>query len=252
MPIVERNGRRFHVQELGTSGPPVVLVHGLLETLATWYFTAAPELARTHRVLLFDQRGHGRSDPARSGYDLDSLTGDLAAHVDAFADGEPASVVGSSLGGAVALRYALDRPGRVERLVLVEAPLPLVSSPELGWLAEAGEDELLEILPAAHRRGLTPGGRRLDRLTRQARTLTSETTLIDDLLAQPDIPDDELRQLRVPVLLCYGVRSHCRPARDRLLRALPDARPVDLPAGHFVALEVSAELTAAVTEFLDG
>ena len=107
------------------SGPTsVVMLHGLLiGSLASWYFTAAPALAKRHRVMLYDLRGHGRSERVASGYDLVTQTGDLQELADRF-DDRPIDLVGHSYGGLIALRFALDHPGRVRRLVLVEAPLP--------------------------------------------------------------------------------------------------------------------------------
>lgn len=252
MPVVERNGQQFHVQELGRSGPPVVMVHGLLENMATMYFTAAPRLAETHRVLLFDQRGHGRSGPAATGYGVPALAADLAAHVEAFAPGERVSLVGSSLGATVALRYAVDRPDRVDRLVLVDAPLPVVADRELTWLAGADEEELFGILPDEGRDYFDSQRRRRDGLVRHARSLAYETSVVEELEAAPDIEDDELARLDRPVLLLYGERSIYRETtRDRLLRVLPNARAVDLPAGHFIALEAASEMTNEILAFLD-
>ena len=78
MPLIEAAGRRFHVQQLG-SGRPVVLIHGLvIGNLATWFFGVAPLLARSRAVLLYDQRGHGLSPPAESGFDLATSSADLA------------------------------------------------------------------------------------------------------------------------------------------------------------------------------
>lgn len=252
MPVVERNGVQFHVQELGHEGPPVVLVHGLLETMATWYFTAAPELARTHRVLLFDQRGHGRSEHTGSGYGVPALAADLAAHVEAFAPDECVSLAGSSLGGTVVLRYAADHIDRVERLAVVDAPLPALAGPELGWLAQADEEDIFALLPAGAQRYFTSFARRRASITRRAQSLALETTIVAELEADPDLTDDELASIDRPVLLLYGERSHNRNTRDRLLRVLPDARPVDVAAGHFIAREAAKEMTGALTGFLRG
>jgi pimeloyl-ACP methyl ester carboxylesterase len=252
VPVVERNGLRFHVQELGEEGPPVVFVHGLLENMATWYFTAAPEVARSHRVLLFDQRGHGRSEPAGTGYGVAALAADLAAHVEAFAPGERVSLVGSSLGGTVVLRYAADRPDRVDRLALVDAPLPALAGSELGWLAQAEEADIFALLPTDARRYFTDHGRRRNGIVQHARSFAFETTVVAELEADPDVADDELARIDRPVLLLYGDRSFNRDARDRLLRVLPDGRAVDVPAGHFIALEAATEMTSALTEFLRG
>src|SRR5262249_4217583 len=154
MPVVEKRGLSFHVQVVG-SGPPLVMLHGLIiGSMTTWYFSAAPRLARTHRVTLYDLRGHGRSARPPSGYDLATMADDL----DALLDG-PATLVGHSWGALVALRLALRRPERVNRLVLVEAPLPpsraagemaalLQLTPEqIGALALATGIDLLRFVP---------------------------------------------------------------------------------------------------------
>jgi len=79
-------------------GPLLVLVHGITENRHSWDPLVA-DLARDHRVLRVDLRGHGES-PMADGYGVDELTGDLAALVD-----EPPLVVGHSLGGMVATAY---------------------------------------------------------------------------------------------------------------------------------------------------
>ena len=79
MSFTTANGVRLHTTALG-AGPPVVMLHGLLiGSLASWYFTAAPALARTHAVQLYDLRGHGLSDRPVDGYDTATMAADLAA-----------------------------------------------------------------------------------------------------------------------------------------------------------------------------
>ena len=124
MSVVQARGLNFHVQELG-EGPTVAMVHGLLvDNLSLWYFTAAPELSRDRHVLMYDMRGHGKSERATQGYSLASQQKDLEAILDARGVDGPVDLVGHSYGALVALRFALDHPARVRRVVIVEAPLP--------------------------------------------------------------------------------------------------------------------------------
>src|SRR5262249_25639953 len=108
MDVVARSVR-FHTQELGAGErPSVVMLHGLLiGSLASWYFTAAPALAERRRVLLYDLRGHGRSERTADGYDVATMASDLAELAAPF-DARPIDLVGHSFGALVALRFALD------------------------------------------------------------------------------------------------------------------------------------------------
>jgi len=124
MALVNAGDVSLNAVELG-EGPPVVMLHGLISgSSASWYFTCAPVLAKNHRVILYDLRGHGRSAPAAGGYDTATLAKDLENLLDAMGVDEPVSLVGHSYGALVAMRFALAHPERVNRLALVEAPLP--------------------------------------------------------------------------------------------------------------------------------
>jgi pimeloyl-ACP methyl ester carboxylesterase len=250
---VAANGVLFHTQELGAGErPAVVMLHGLLVgSLAAWYFTAAPALAASRRVLLYDLRGHGLTERVRSGYDVATMAADLAALADGF-ERRPIDVVGHSFGALVALRFALDRPERVRRVVLVEAPLPPSRFEELSDFAARTPGQMVEALPADLRALLGQGGRRAAKLLESIRFLTQDTSLLADLRAEPDVPDAELARLDRPVLCAYGDRSSCRPVGERLARALPRARLAVLPGGHYLHLDAGAALTSAIAEHLDG
>ena len=130
MPLIDSRGMVVNAVELG-GGRPVVMIHGLLTgSSASWYFTCAPALAQQHRVLLYDLRGHGKSSRPEAGYDTATLAEDLDGLLDAMQIRGPVSVVGHSYGALVATRFALAHPERVDRLALVEAPLPPPASPK--------------------------------------------------------------------------------------------------------------------------
>ncbi len=251
MPVATRNGLKFHLQELG-EGPPLVMLHGLLVgTLATWYFTAAPALARTHRVLLYDLRGHGLSERAPHGYGIDTMREDLEAIVDAFTT-QPVTLVGHSYGAVIALSYALAHPASVDKLVLVEAPLPPSRLEELEAFVGRSPEAMVDSLPEPLREVLGSRGRKAAKLVRSLHFLASESSLLSDLRRAEDVADAELARLRCPVLCLYGTRSSCRPVGERLARTLPSASLVEIDGGHFLPLEAPAALTRAIAEFVDG
>jgi 3-oxoadipate enol-lactonase len=111
----EASGVRIAWERRG-SGPPLLLVHGL--GYARWgWEPVVDELAEAHEVVLFDNRGIGESDAPLGPYTARMLAEDAIAVLDA-AGLERAHVLGASLGGMIALQVALDRPERVDRLVL--------------------------------------------------------------------------------------------------------------------------------------
>lgn len=100
---------------------PVLLLHGLGATAATWAGFAAELAAHGRRALAVDLRGHGESSWPGTGYAFGAMATDIAGLIDAL-ELAPVDVVGHSLGGRVGLEVAMRRPELVRRLVLEEAP----------------------------------------------------------------------------------------------------------------------------------
>jgi len=114
--VRSRDGVRLHTEVFGPAdGYPVVLAHGITCALRVWACQIA-DLAREHRVIAFDHRGHGRSGvpPRRADYSLDHLAGDLDAVLAAtLAPGERAVIAGHSMGGIAITSWAERHPRRV-------------------------------------------------------------------------------------------------------------------------------------------
>ena len=236
MPLVERQGLTFHVQMLG-AGPPLAMLHGLfVGSLAAWYFGAGPRLARSHRVLMYDARGHGLTTKAASGYDLDTLAGDLGALLPDAGEG-PAVLVGHSYGALTALRFALAHPERVARLLLVDLPLPPSKLDELSAFLGAPPEQMVESLPSVLREQVVRGGRQGARFVQQMRFLAGESTLLADIANEAPLDEVALARLACPVSMVYGEASSCRPAGERLARVIPNVRYSTMPGGHFLPSE---------------
>ncbi len=108
---------------VGGQGPPVLLLHGYPQTHATWR-EIAPVLARSRTVVAPDLRGYGDSakppsDPAHAAYAKRTMAADQVAVMRALGHAR-FPVVGHDRGGRVAHRMALDHPGTVERLVVLD------------------------------------------------------------------------------------------------------------------------------------
>jgi pimeloyl-[acyl-carrier protein] methyl ester esterase len=110
-----------HVESAG-EGQPLVMLHGWAMHAGMWG-PLVPHLARRHHVHAADLPGHGRT-PRAAPFTLESVARALDA---TFADEpRPLAVVGWSLGGLIAMRWALSRPERIGRLVLIGATLRFV------------------------------------------------------------------------------------------------------------------------------
>jgi 4,5:9,10-diseco-3-hydroxy-5,9,17-trioxoandrosta-1(10),2-diene-4-oate hydrolase len=116
----------------GGDGPPVLLIHGYGDTADGWR-RVVPGLSRDHRVVAIDMPPFGRSSAPPKGKLLDFYSEFFPTLLDEI-ELDRASVIGHSLGGAVALRLAIENPERVERLGLV-APAGLGSAPPWWWNA---------------------------------------------------------------------------------------------------------------------
>ncbi len=252
MQLGTRHGVTLHVQELG-SGPPLILLHCLLGNLAGWYFSVAPALATTHRVIAFDMRGHGKSSRPLRGYGVDDMVEDLSAVVDEIAGEGQVSLAGHSYGGVVALGYALRNPGRVRALAVVESPLPPLDTGAL-WARytnmPAGDPQkMLDALPAAARDAIVSGGRRARGFVEMVRFLTLESSLRGDL-ARAEMPDEAIAALACPLLAVYGAASVCRPHGQKLARLVRGARYVEIPGGHDLPMESPVQLMEELVSFL--
>ncbi len=115
-------GLDLHVAEDGDpAAPPVLLLHGIIGSRATWAWLV-PELAARFRVLRLDFRGHGQSDRAAGRYTAAGYVADAVAALEQAAR-RPCVVVGHSLGGATAAGIAQRRPDLLTGVVLEDPPL---------------------------------------------------------------------------------------------------------------------------------
>ena len=106
----------------GGSGPVVVLIHGYAENSDSWAPLAA-DLMKDHTVVVPDLRGIGRSSKPADGYDKKTQAKDMRAVVTSLGY-DKTFVVAHDIGNMVAYAYAATYPDKVERLVVMDAPIP--------------------------------------------------------------------------------------------------------------------------------
>jgi 4,5:9,10-diseco-3-hydroxy-5,9,17-trioxoandrosta-1(10),2-diene-4-oate hydrolase len=116
---LEVNNVKIRYWHLGDRGSPIVLLHGGTASIEFWAYNIAV-LAANHRVYAFDMVGSGKSDRPSASYCLTYQAEFLSAFMDAM-DISRATLVGTSMGGGVALQFTLIYRDRVDKLVLVDS-----------------------------------------------------------------------------------------------------------------------------------
>lgn len=132
--FVESHGARLHVREAGSANAPrVLLIHGASANLRELWGPLASDLARDHHVIAFDRPGYGHSTRPKRGAQQLKTQAQMAAHVLEAIGAGPAIVVGHSLGAAVSLRLAIERPDLVSGLVLIAPASHLYPGNNAWW-----------------------------------------------------------------------------------------------------------------------
>jgi pimeloyl-ACP methyl ester carboxylesterase len=138
---IEREGITLEGEAIG-EGRPIVLLHGLSATRRNVVQGSRHLAKRGYRLIAYDARGHGASSPAAA-YDYGELVGDLQAVLERL-DIERTALVGSSMGAANAMAFALEHPERVAALVQITpayAGQPRADTDGAAWEAMAAELE---------------------------------------------------------------------------------------------------------------
>lgn len=255
MPTLRLNNIDIHTQVMGERGPLLVMCHGLISgSIGTWYFNFAPALASCYRVVLYDMRGHGRSQRTMDGYDLDTMAADLSAVIEHYRAefdmrDEPVCLVGHSYGALVVMQYALAHADDVRSMVILDAPLPAVDYvfPGLSRIRshECVTQFAAKVAPQVGRQGQ----RQRDKLVEHIDYLYFRSSLLKDIEAAADIDDAELARLQMPVLSLYGRQSDCLAAGQRLSSLLRNIQFDILECGHYLTIEAPAEVSAAMNRF---
>ncbi len=263
MPMMQINGAMLHVEDTG-SGPAIVFAHGLLFS-GRMFDPQVEALSRRFRCIRLDFRGQGQSEVTASGYDMDTLTEDVAALVRAL-DCAPCHFVGLSMGGFVGMRLGFRHPELLRSLILIATsadPEPRENVPRYRLLGRIARWFGLRVV--ANRVLPIVLGRTI--LTDPARRATvdqwKETVIGNDRIgttrATMGVIEragvyDEIGAIRTPTLVVVGEEDVATvPGKaERIAARIPGARLVRIPrAGHSPTLEEPDAVNRAIEEFLD-
>ncbi len=261
---VVANGISTNYLEAG-AGEPVVLIHGSgpgVTAYANWRLTIPPLSGRFH-CYAPDMAGFGFTQrPAGITYDLQTWVDQLLGFLDALGLGR-VSLVGNSFGGAVALRFAANHPGRVNRLVLmgsVGVPFEITDALDAVWGYQPSLDAMRRMLDHfAYSRELVTDELAQVRYEASVRPGFQESFAamfpaprqrwVDALTT----PDEQIAALPHPTLIVHGRDDRVIPPATSLrLHQLIDDSELHLfgRCGHWTQIERSASFAALLGEFL--
>jgi len=264
MPNVSTNDIATFYEEAG-HGPPVVLIHGHTLDLRMWDAQVAPLVDAAYRVVRYDVRGHGRSEAPATGYTYQNYSLDLRDLLDRLDIDAPAHLVGLSMGGGIALQFAVDHPQRVASLVLVDSAVPGFDySPEFAQAVEElvrvarseGPRAALERVWLPH--PLFDGIRRFPDRFEFLKTIVLAYPAAD-YIDETEYPQpqwqviDRLSEIRAPTLVLVGELDlpDFRLIAEILAANVSTARQEAIPdAGHMLNLEQPEAFNNALLAFL--
>ncbi|MBA2276456.1 MAG: alpha/beta hydrolase, partial [Chloroflexia bacterium] len=237
---------------------PVVLLHGLSDSWHS-YERVLPHLPPSIHAFALSQRGHGDSECPESGYGPRDFAADVAAFLDTLNLGQ-AIIVGHSLGGTVAQRFAIDYRERMLGLVLVNSFASFRSNPvvvefqnalatltdpiDATFAREFQESTLVQPVPPAF----------LDTVVSESQKVPARVwrAVMEDFLEAEVF--GELDAVRAPTLMIWGAQDAYVPRSDQeaLVAAITDARLVVYPgAGHALHWEEPERFAADLTAFVE-
>jgi len=260
---VNANGIRLHGYRTGTNRPPLVFAHGITDN-GLCFAPIAGQLADSFEIILYDARGHGKSDASQTPTTFFNRAEDLAGLVDALGLHQP-GLIGHSMGAVTVALYAGLYPAAPGRIVLEDPPpVEILARPrgsarpnnqEWRKAAAANKNKTIEELVAINRleNPTWPEDERAPwALAKQQVSLT----IFDEGSFDPDQAKQVLAQITCPTLLITAdvEKGALYPpaAAEKLAASLPRARHIHIPgAGHNIRREQPAAYVKAVREFLD-
>ncbi len=238
--MVPINGIRMYYAVYG-DGPPVLLIHGGLGHADIWGFQV-PALAKDHKVIVADSRGHGRSTRSQQPFSYALMADDYLALLD-FLRVDKVALVGWSDGGIIGLDIAIRHPERLTRLFAFaanttpEGTNDVANSPTFdAYFARARKDYA----------SLSPTPDEYDAFVKQISKMW---------VIEPRYSKEQLRAISVPTMIFDGDHDEAIKLEHtrEIAELIPGARLVIMKdASHFAMWQKPTEFNATVRKFLAG
>jgi pimeloyl-ACP methyl ester carboxylesterase len=242
--------------EVRGEGEPLLMIMGLAGNLDWWDPRMVSELSKGFKLILFDNRGAGRSDMGKRPFSIKLLADDAAALMDAL-EVPKANVLGFSMGGMIAQELALNYPEKVKKLVLCSTfcgarkgvlpppqPVPLdelETNPRrvMEFMAKTiFTEEFVRNNPQAFE----------DMIRRMLKAPISKEAFLQQFNAILQFDTyDRLPQIGAPTLIVHGKKDILLPVENATIMAqrIPNARVIILEnSGHGLAEDIDKAISA--------
>ena len=263
MPEIRVNNVTLFYEEMGSGPETVVFSHSYLVS-SYHFYPQMQALRQQYRCLAYDHRGHGKSEVAEEGYDMENLYADAVGLIEEL-DCAPCHFVGLSTGGFIGLRLGIRRPDLLKSLVLMDTSAD--AEPEenlrqykllmfivrwLGYSPVVGR-----VLPLMFTRKFLKDPERKDEVKEWKRSLMANNRKAmvkfgQGIFARASVYE-ELHNIETPTLLVVGEEDVAQPVfrAKRIAEQIPGATLSVIPhAGHLCTVEEPAAVNAVLKEFL--
>lgn len=256
---VRANGIEINYKVSGTAGAPWLIFSNSLATDLGMWDEQARRFDRTHRILRYDQRGHGNTEAPAGRYNFDTLLGDVIALMDVLEIAR-AGFCGLSMGGATALGLAQRHADRFDRIVVCDSPCASSEASAQQWeeRIEIARQQGMQVLveptlgrwfPAETIEANPP-------FVQKIRKMIAATAVNGFIGCAAALADHDFRSgasgVTLPVLLLVGEKDGPVPGPMRQLHEqVPGSRFVELPgAGHISNMHKPDAFNRALADFL--
>lgn len=234
------NGIQMYYAVFGT-GDPVLLIHGGLGHADIWASQVAT-LSKTHKVIVADSRGHGRSTRTDEPYGYDLMASDYLALLD-FLKVDKTALVGWSDGGIIGIDIALHHPERLTRLFAQAAnvttdgvdPGVLTNKTFAAYIERSGRDY-----------------KKMSKTPDQYDAFVAQISHMWE--SQPAWTKEQLGKITTPTAIVAGDHDEAikREHTEYMASVIPGAKLIILPnASHFAMLQAPDEYSQAALDFID-
>ena len=235
------------------NGPKMVLLHGLFLNSDCWKFQL-PEFEPKFYVLRFDLRGHGRSTKLNKRFTIRDYVDDMAKLLDYLDWNSDLYLIGHSLGGMIALVYAVENPEKIKKMVIADSFCHVTHDATTDVISRVNTNPLEKFAIGISTRGLKPYDEEIAQFV--AKLVTDHMSKEDCLTATAASAGftmcKYLKQIKIPTLLLVGKDDITTPvwASGMIKDWLENSRMIIIPnSGHLTIFDHPTEFNQETISF---